>query len=220
MNWLRTSLAAAALAASLASAPAQAIDFSFTGALSQDDEVQLFNFGIGATSTVTLRTWSYAGGTNAAGATIAAGGFDPILALFDGAGMLIDQNDDGGPAHVPADAETGNNWDTWLQLVDLPAGTYTVAVMQYDNLANGPNLSNGFARSGLGNFTPTITTCPDAQPSFNDVSGVAGCGRTGNWAFDILNVNEAVVVETPEPASLALLGAGLLGLAGLRRRRG
>ena len=36
-----------------------------------------------ATSTVTLQTYGYAGGTNAAGQVIAQGGFDPILALFD-----------------------------------------------------------------------------------------------------------------------------------------
>src|SRR5215510_14265065 len=91
---------------------ATADNFSFTGTFTQDDNVQLFNFSIGAPSSgVILRTWSYAGGVNAAGATIARGGFDPILALFNATtGALIGQNDDGGGL-VPADSGTGATFD-------------------------------------------------------------------------------------------------------------
>jgi hypothetical protein len=216
MNWLRHSLIAAAITGSIvaggiAASPAHAVDFSFTGSFSQDDEVQLFNFSIGATSTVTLRSYSYAGGTNAAGQTIARGGFDPILALFDSTGLRIGENDDGGDPLVPADAVTGRFYDTFLLLADLPAGDYTVSVMQYDNFSIGPNLSNGFTFAGAGNFRSSQNCA-----QFADATG--DC-RNGNWAFDILNVNQAVVVATPEPATLAILGAGLLGLAGIRRRR-
>src|SRR6266536_1432206 len=90
----------------------QAANFSFTGNFNNDADVQLFSFTVGATSTVTLRTWSYAGGTNAAGQVIPRGGFDPILALFDSAGLRINQNDDGG-ASVPTDL-SGVNYDTFL----------------------------------------------------------------------------------------------------------
>ena len=65
-----------------------AADFSFTGNFNLDNDVQLFNFSVGAPSTVTLRTWSYAGGINAAGQTIARGGFDPIQAVFNSTGTL------------------------------------------------------------------------------------------------------------------------------------
>jgi hypothetical protein len=68
-----------------------------TGSFTNDNDVQLFNFSVGMTSNVTLRTYSYAGGTNAAGTVISRGGFDPILALFSSAGALIGQNDDGAP---------------------------------------------------------------------------------------------------------------------------
>jgi len=136
------------VAASLASAA----NFSFQGALTRDDEVQLFTFSVGSASTVTLRTWSYAGGVNAAGTTIARGGFDPILALFNSSGAVINENDDGG-TNVPADAVTGSNFDTFLQST-LNPGTYTVSVMQYDNFAAGPNLSNGFTYTN----SPTLTS--------------------------------------------------------------
>jgi hypothetical protein len=172
----------------LAMAQAQAANFSFAGTFSQDDNVQLFTFIVGAPSTVTLRTWSYAGGVNAAGTTIARGGFDPILALFDSTGLRINQNDDG--AGVATDL-SGRAYDTLLSS-SLAAGTYTVAVMEYDNFSVGPNLSNGFTRTGQGNFTASNSFsagCGGAT-AFCDVSGSAAFRfRDSHWAFDILNVN-------------------------------
>lgn len=214
--------ALAVLAATmLASSPAFATDFSFTGNFTQDDNVQLFNFTVGAPSSVTLRTWSYAGGVNAHGQSIARGGFDPILALFDSAGNFVAQNDDGGCGLVGTDL-SGECWDTFLT-ASLGAGDYTVAVMQYDNFANGPNLSDGFERDGTGNFTPGFSGCSANQSSFEDVSGGAFCGRDSHWAFDILNVAEAVVVGNgvPEPSTWAmmLLGFGAIGASMRIRRR-
>lgn len=189
---------AAAALASVAALPAAAADFSFSGSLTDPNQALLFDFTVGANSTVTLRTYSYAGGTNAAGQTFAAGGFDPILALFDASGLLIDDNDDGTCAQVPADPSTGNCYDTFLQL-DLAPGQYTVAVTQYPNFAVGPNLSDGFE---------------------NDATGFGG--RTPDFAFDVIGVDLATGPggAVPEPASWAMMIGGF-GLAGgaLRRRR-
>jgi hypothetical protein len=148
-----------------------------------------------------MRTWSYAGGTNAAGALIPRGGFDPILALFNSSGLLIDQNDDGG-ANVPADIVTGVHYDTFLQ-ANLPAGNYTVAVMQYSNFANGPSLADGFEGSGTSNWV-------DAT----------GDERNGYWAFDILNVQGATQDNSvPDGGStLVFLSAAFIAVAGLRRK--
>jgi hypothetical protein len=215
MKSARTAVLAAGL---LASGASLAADFSFTGTFGQDDEVQLISFNVGAASTVTLRSWGYAGGVNAAGATIARGGFDTILALFDGAGELINSNDD-GTGNVAADAQTGQAWDAYLQ-VPLAAGDYRLSVMQFDNFANGPALADGFFRSGEGNYTAAFD-CGAA--SFCDISGVAPFDqRSPRWAFDVLGVASAgsSVTAVPEPGSVGLLLAGL-GLMGfVARRRG
>jgi hypothetical protein len=195
MSRLTLKIVLAAASVALFNAPAAADDFSFTGTLNDPNQVLLFNFVVGAPSTVTLRTYSYAGGTNAAGTAIPQGGFDPILALFDSSGLRINQNDDGG-LNVPADAVTGARFDTFLQSLLAP-GTYTVSVMAFSNFSVGPNLSDGFYGGG----------------SFNS--------RTNAWAFDVLNVSSAVVQGVPEPSTWAMmfLGFGAMGLAIRRRRR-
>ena len=209
---MRSLFLAAPVALALA-LPADAASFSFTGNFNQDDDVQFFSFSVAALSNVTLLTYSYAGGVQADGNVVARGGFDPILALFNSAGLLIGQNDDG--TGVPADALTGRSWDTRLD-VALGAGNYTVAVMQYNNFANGPNLSDGFQRDGDGNFT--AVNCAATQ--FCDVSGVVpGNARDGHWAFDVLNVADAQIGAVPLPASLPLLGFALGGLGLLRKKR-
>lgn len=211
----RTILAvSAAIALLMGGAPASAANFSFTGNFGTDDAVQLFNFNVDSVSTVTLRTLSYAGGTNAAGETIARGGFDPVLSLFDASGALLGVGDDGGYGVVATDALTSSAWDGFLTALLAP-GAYTVALTQYDNYSFG-NLADGFWRVGEGNFTVYIG-CPTSGPAFNDASGEEGCARTDHWAVDILNVTSAVAV--PEPASLSLFGLGLAGLGFIRRKK-
>ena len=135
MKFLRLGMAFAAASMALA-APAAAADYSYTGTLSDPNQVLQFNFTVGTASDVTLQSYSYSGGTMADGTVIGAGGFDPILALFDGSGNLIGQDDDSGPGY-----------DVWLSRL-LQPGNYTVSVMAYSNFAVGPNLSNGFQNTG------------------------------------------------------------------------
>src|SRR5678815_5136912 len=76
--------------------PAFGADFSFIGAFAQDDERRQFTFTLAQPGTVLIRTWSYAGGVNSAGAQVEAGGFDPSLSLFDSNGLLLATNRDEG----------------------------------------------------------------------------------------------------------------------------
>lgn len=187
-------------------------DFSFTGSFVGDADVQLFNFTVGALSTVTLRSYSYAGGTMADGTVISAGGFDPILALWDSAGNLVNQWDD-GPDAVPSDPVTGSQYDTNLTISSLAAGNYTASIAQYDNFAAGTNLSSGFVRSSS-TFTSTYG-CSNGQ--FCDVNGD---NRTSFWAFDVLGVESASAPSAvPLPAGLPLMLSGLFALAFLARRK-
>jgi hypothetical protein len=202
----------------LSSAVSSADDFSFTGNFSGINDVQLFTFTVGSNSNVVLRTWSYAGGVNAAGQNIAAGGFDPILALFQGTGasaVFVDQNDDGPTGTVAEDPVTGAAYDTYLAVNNLTPGIYTVSVMDYANFANGPTLGDGFTGGALPD-----SDCGAGPGTFCDFTGAF---RDSHWAFDILGVESATTPPPtspiPEPSTIVLLGSGLAGLANVARRR-
>jgi hypothetical protein len=200
---------------------ADAASLSFSGSFKNDNDVELLNFVVGASSNLIIRSYGYAGGTNAAGTTFSAGGFDPIITLFDGSNSLIAQNDDDGTGTVGVDPITGKHYDSYIQ-ASVGPGSYTVALTQYDNFAAGSALLDGFLAS-----SPTFTS------AFHCSNGMfcdyTGANRTGQWAFDILNINSGdlqltplSVVETPVPATLPLFasGLGIVSLAaGFRRRK-
>lgn len=195
-----------------------AATFSFTGTFTADDDVQLFDFTVAGASTIALRSYGYGGGTQADGNLVSAGGFDPILALFDNTGLLIAINDDDTSGTVNADPITTFAWDTYLETT-LAAGDYIVAVMQYDNRP-GTNtigstlLSDGFKYTDDPFFTAALGGCSNGQ--FCDTGGN---NRTNKWAFDVLNVDSATQVVVPVPAAIWLFGSGLIGLIGVSRRK-
>ena len=198
----------ALIAMSLISGSANATDFSFAGNFKHRDEVQELNFTVAGTAKeVVLRTWSFAGGTNAEGAVIEHGGFDPMVTLFDASGVRIGFSDDGGTLSA-RDPVSGHTWDPFLASL-LSPGSYTATVTQYSSFPRGL-LTDGFQGTGPAGFN----------------------GRDSHWALDVLNVDSASlgasyispmpspVSSVPEPESYALLlaGLGLVSYAARRRR--
>jgi hypothetical protein len=190
-----------------------ATSLSFTGSLASDDALAIFTFSLGSTDEVTLETLSYGGGTNAAGQAIASGGFDPVISLFDGTGLLIGLNNDGACPPLNTDPASGACFDALLHLVALQPGAYTVVISESDNLPNGPTFADDFSRAGQGNFT-----CPSFVGTPGPFCDVFGNQRNGNYALDIIFTTP---VSVPEPPLESLLGVALVafGLTRYRTRR-
>jgi hypothetical protein len=106
--------------------PATAANLSFTGNLADPNATALFAFTADGISNVTIQSYSWGGGTNTAGTSIAAGGFDLNMTLFDAAGNWYDERDD---------INIGNLDFQFSEV--LPAGTYQVAIAAFGNNSAG-----------------------------------------------------------------------------------
>ena len=201
---------------------------SCTGNLSAPENVFTDTFtALG--SSVTLQTFGFGGGTNAAGQAIPAGGFDSLVALFAGTGPTATILVDGSlnpvasadnltlfspgcpPAGTVLMGVTNVCGDNALVATLTPGLTYTLLLTDANFVPfavnPGPptsvNLSDGFGDLTGGVFQ----TC-----NF-DAKGQTCITPTGNFAVDISPA------ATPEPATLLLLGSGLFGLGWRVRRR-
>jgi len=200
----------------LFSAAGVAASFSFIGNFVNDNDVQLFSFTLLNPGTVTVQTWGYGGGTNAAGMPIAPGGFESTLSIFNAPSGTAAGGpfDPGGTPCAPRNIDPNLLpltlcLDAYGQAA-LPAGNYFLSLTQSPNEPVSGDLGDGFF------FTDAV---PD--PNFNNhFVGTLGLQRDSHWAVDILSVDAASQIggTTPEPASAALV-AGAMVLAGFWRRR-
>jgi hypothetical protein len=203
---------------------------SYTGTLNSPEDVFQSTFTLTAADTVTFQTWGFGGGTNAAGAVIDAGGFDPLIALFSGSGpsatMVVD-----GSGNPLADADNLNNppWsfvgncgpaglvpigtdnncgDDYMQAA-LGAGTYTLVLTDANYILNAV-YDNGALSEGFTDLTGgAFQTC---DPISN-----ACITPNGKYAVDIVSAQPDLETPIPEPSTLSLLCIGLAALAGAKQ---
>jgi hypothetical protein len=169
-------------ASTLLAASAQAANLSYTGTLNTANDLTSFLFTADGTSTVTIRSYGFDGGTNADGTSIVAGGFDPNLTIFDASDNWYADSDD--------DAISGSLDFNYSAI--LPAGNYraVLAVFGNNNTSGAGSSFLPSAFSGMGDF---------------------GAG-TNAYAVDILNVNNtATAVPEPSSfIGTALAGFGVV----------
>jgi hypothetical protein len=154
-------------------------------------------FTVFTTTTMQAITYSYGGGTSLTGPSVSAGGLEPYLSLFDGAGDFLASTFAGTTCPPGANSVSGNCFDVELNGGTLTPGTYQVALTAFENMSQAENqgsghLSDGF--TGLGNL---------AQ------------GENLNYAFDIILPNNIAVPE-PAPFVLTTIGGGCILLRKLQ----
>jgi hypothetical protein len=185
----------------LLSAPlsANSIQFlSYTGALSTPQSVFEATFTLTSSDTVTFQTWGFGGGTNAAGAVIPAGGFDPMISLFAGSGptativtdglgdAVADSDILGNPPFSPVGncppagtvtigTGTGSALcgDDYMQ-ANLTAGLYTLVLSTAENFPNAVNPG-----------APAYFTIGDGFTDFSD--GATGFGTGSSLPYQTCN---------------------------------
>lgn len=182
---------------------------SETGAFSTPEDTFLITLNLATGGNVTLQTYGFGGGTNAAGAVIPSGGFDPFVGLFSGTGpTALFLNGDSDvlsnftPGCPPAGTMTvgsvaGQCGDVNLPFTGLSAGTYTVLLTDGANVPNAVFETSGVLGDGFTDFSGGVfQTCADLNDCNSD---------TGKWVLDITAPNGSIAA-TPEPRVIGVAG--------------
>jgi hypothetical protein len=220
--------------------PAGAI--SCTGTFGSSEDAFTETFTLAGSSTITVQTYGFGGGTNKVGTVISTGGFDSLIALFSGPATNASILTDGSgnpiasadtlfglftPGCPPAGTVTvgtvpGNCGDNQLT-VALSAGTYTLLLSDANflPLAVDPGILSPFdltdtTSNNYGSSTGNGAYTDLTGGAFQTCVSLTDCNtETGNFAVDII-AGGAPPIPTPEPASIVLFGSVLAGL--VRRR--
>jgi len=173
-----------------------------SGNFTADDNVVLIPFTVALNGAVTIQTSSFANGSV---------GFEPVLTLYDGLGNLFLQDATGGTTPGGCglrgiDSTSGFCLDAVISAL-LNAGSYTLALTEWDNIPGGPTLADGFPQTGNGNFTGS-----EFGPGSGSFLLFNGSQRTSAWALSIDGA------DVPEPATFGLACAALIALTAAGRR--
>jgi hypothetical protein len=212
---------------------------SCTGAADTPEDVFLESFTLSAGATVTVQTFGFGGGVNAAGTTIPAGGFDSLVALFSGTPTAATILTDGfanpiasadnlslySPGCPPAGLVTvgtvaGVCGDNTL-IATLAAGTYTL-LLSDASFVPIPVNPGGSSPFDLTDNSSNNYGSSTGNGAYNDLTGgvfqtcasFTDCNTdTGSFAVDITGLNGGPpATTTPEPGTLALAVAALGGM--------
>ncbi|CAM3882497.1 DVUA0089 family protein [Roseateles saccharophilus] len=197
---------------------ANLVTTSYTGTLTGADDslTGQIVLSLSGASTVTLQTWGFGGGTNAAGVNIQAGGFAPFVGVFSGTGdsaQIVDGSSDilsnyGGYSGCPPGSEAtigaASVCGDLHMSFDLGPGVYTVLLTNGTYLPNavfgGGQLGDGFTDLSGGVFQTCV--------------GLDCLDGSAKWALDI---GVTGVTALAEPATPILGGLALLILYSQRR---
>ena len=195
------------------------------GTFTTSEDVFLETFALAGSTSVTVQTYGFGGGTNAAGTAIPSGGLDSLVALFSGlptsARILMSGGNSiasdpattqffsgcppAGVVAIGGESLCGDNMLT----ATLAAGTYTLLLSDagYEPFAFNPGDPSPYdltAASSYGDLTGGVfQTCNDHGQCISP---------NGEFAVDLLT-------PVPEPGALRLLGSILAGLIWKRKRR-
>ncbi len=179
------------------SAPASTLSIVGSLAAGDPNEVFVYEVTVGLGGSLTIQSWGYGGGVNAAGTIVPSGGLDGYLSIFSGSGpgaAFLASDDDSG---CPPGAATPLCADPRLALTGLAPGAYTIALSTFGNMSyaenwGGGTLGDGFV--GLGSYFDWRTLSE----------------RTSAYALDITTDGGS---QVPEPGSASLMALAALAAA-------
>jgi len=200
----------------------------YSGSLSSPTDTFTLSVNLATAGTVSVQTYGFGGGVNAEGNTVAPGGFDPLVALFDSSGNIIDGTSDvlvnyyanpsyqgcppAGLVQIGTGAGSMVCGDVFLSF-SLAAGDYTLLLSDADYIPDAlvdpgsTNLADGFTDFTGGVFQ----TCN--VPASGDFACIT---PSADYAFDLT----VPATPVPEPATFTLLASALgAGWLGRKRRR-
>jgi hypothetical protein len=193
-------------------ASAQAVYFSATGTFAAaNGQFEDFNFTLPGTLSTTLKTLAWSGGTNAAGQTVAAGGIDSILSLYNGSGTLLYSNDDANDGNASTRDSVLSPTGTGSSLIPpLGAGNYRLRMTNFQSSIGDGHWATDLTVPASSTFTLTGITGSGNSTLSALYFGSSGLG-TATFLLNPGTTVSAGLVNVQDGGILNLNGGTLLG---------